>query len=119
MSQYYGLIFISIFAAGFLFFMLGVSIFLGPVNKTKTKQLPFECGSVSIGDVSRQRFHVGFYLVAVIFIIFDIEVVFFYPWALVLKKIGYPALIQMGIFVSVLFVGLVYVWRRGILDWND
>lgn len=105
--------------AGFLVTMLVLSSVLGPRNRTKTKQLPFECGSVSVGEVSEQRFNVRFYLVAMLFILFDIEVVFMYPWALVLEKIGWFGFIEMLSFMLILTVGLVYVWRKGILNWND
>jgi NADH-quinone oxidoreductase subunit A len=98
--------------------MLFVSIYLGPKNPTKTKQLPFECGSVSVGSVRDQRFNVRFYLVAMLFILFDIEVIFLYPWALVLPELGWAGYFQMVSFMVVLGVGLIYVWKKGVLDWN-
>jgi NADH-quinone oxidoreductase subunit A len=119
MNGYLGLLFMAIFAGGFLLVMLFLSVFLGPRNKTVTKQLPFECGSVSVGDTGSQRFSVGFYLVAMLFILFDIEVVFLYPWALVVRELGWEGIIQMTIFVVVLGIGLAYVWSKGILNWND
>ena len=105
--------------AGFLVTMLFLSSTLGPKNRTKTKQLPFECGSVSVGEVKNQRFNVRFYLVAVLFILFDIEVIFMYPWAVTLESLGWNAFISMLTFMMVLVVGLVYVWRKGVLDWVD
>jgi len=118
MSPYVGLTALIVVAAGFLITMLLLSIFLGPKARTKTKQLPFECGSVSVGDVADQRFNVHFYLVAMLFILFDIEVIFMYPWALVLPELGWSAYLSMVSFMMVLVVGLVYVWRKGILDWG-
>jgi NADH-quinone oxidoreductase subunit A len=118
-SPYIGLFFMGLLSAGFLIGMLLLSIFVGPRHRTRTKQIPFECGSVSVGDVGKQRFGVGFYLVAMLFILFDIEVVFLYPWAVVLRDLGWSGLIQMGGFLGVLGVGLIYVWGKGILDWND
>lgn len=118
-NPYIEIFLLMIVVAGFLVTMLVLSSVLGPKNKTKTKQLPFECGSVSVGAVSEQRFNVRFYLVAMLFILFDIEVVFMYPWALVLEKIGWFAFVEMLSFMLILAVGLVYVWRKGILNWND
>ncbi|MCB0336708.1 MAG: NADH-quinone oxidoreductase subunit A, partial [Bdellovibrionales bacterium] len=83
-----------------------------------TKQLPFECGSVSVGDVRSQRFNVRFYLVAMLFILFDIEVIFMYPWAVVFRDLGWFAFYEMLVFVAILTVGLIYVWRKGVLDWS-
>ena len=118
MDGYIGILVLGFFAAGFLITMLVLSSFLGPKNKTRTKQLPFECGSVSVGDMRDQRFNVRFYLIAMLFILFDIEVIFMYPWALVLKDLGWFGFVEMLTFVLILAVGLVYVWRKGVLDWN-
>lgn len=118
MHGYDGVLLLMVFAAGFLAFMLVASSYLGPKNRTRTKQLPFECGSVSVGNVSEQRFNVRFYLVAMLFILFDIEVIFMYPWAIELDSLGLFGLVEMLIFVAVLAIGLIYVWRRGVLDWN-
>ena len=119
MDPYISLIALSVVIAGFIITMLVLSHVVGPKNRTRTKQLPFECGSVSVGSVKDQRFNVRFYLVAMLFILFDIEVIFMYPWALVLESLGRPALWAMFSFIAVLLVGLIYVWRKGVLDWND
>ena len=113
-----GLLVLAVFGAGFLITMLTLSSVLGPKNRNKTKQLPFECGSVSVGNMRDQRFNVRFYLIAMLFILFDIEVIFMYPWALVLRDLGWFGFVEMLTFVSILAVGLVYVWRKGVLDWN-
>ncbi len=118
-NPYINLIGLMIVVAGFLITILVLSSVLGPKNKTKTKQLPFECGSVSVGQIKDQRFNVRFYLVAMLFILFDIEVIFMYPWALVLRDLGMFGFMQMLSFVLVLTVGLVYVWKKGVLNWND
>lgn len=81
--------------------------------------LPFECGAVSVGSVREQRFNVRFYLVAMLFILFDIEVIFMYPWAVNLEQLQWPGFLSMLSFVGILTVGLVYVWRKGVLEWND
>ncbi|MEW5853076.1 MAG: NADH-quinone oxidoreductase subunit A [Myxococcota bacterium] len=97
--------------------MLALSQFIGPKKPTKIKQLPFECGSESVGT-TRQRFSVRFYLVALLFIVFDIEVVFLYPWAVMYRQLGLFGLVEMAVFVAVLVVGLIYVWRKGALEWE-
>ena len=119
MSPYIGLIALMVLVAGFLVTMLVLASSLGPKHKSVTKQLPFECGAVSVGSVRESRFNVRFYLVAVLFILFDIEVIFMYPWALVLEGLGWYGYLAMMSFMLVLLGGLVYVWRKGVLDWND
>ena len=119
MNPYIGLLVIMFFAAGFLITMLVLSSVLGPRNRTKTKQLPFECGSVSVGEVRQMRFNVRFYLVAMLFILFDVEVIFMYPWAVNLSLLGWTGYFAMLSFMAVLAVGLIYVWRKGVLNWND
>jgi NADH-quinone oxidoreductase subunit A len=118
MNQYAGIIGLAIVAAGFLVTMLILSSILGPKFRSKTKQLPFECGSVSVGMVKDQRFNVRFYLVAMLFILFDIEVIFMYPWAVNLDFLGWTGFYAMLSFMIVLGGGLVYVWKKGVLDWN-
>ncbi|MCL4118158.1 UNVERIFIED_CONTAM: hypothetical protein GTU68_028123 [Idotea baltica] len=99
--------------------MLVLASVLGPKNKTKTKQLPFECGSVSVGNMRDQRLNIRFYLVAMLFILFDIEVIFMYPWALNLIELGWFGYFEMMSFIFILTLGLVYVWKKGVLNWND
>ena len=118
-NPYFGVIGLVVVAAGFLVTMLLLSSFLGPKNKTETKQLPFECGSVSVGAIQDQRFNVRFYLVAMLFILFDIEVIFMYPWAVILEELGWFGFTEMLSFVLVLAIGLIYVWRKGVLNWNE
>ena len=119
LNPYINLIALMVLVAGFLVTLLTLASVLGPKNKTRTKQLPFECGSVSVGEVKDHRFNVRFYLVAMLFILFDIEVIFMYPWALVLRQLGMFGFMQMLSFVLVLTIGLVYVWKKGVLNWND
>jgi NADH-quinone oxidoreductase subunit A len=119
LSPYLGIFLLTIAATGFLVTMVILSIVLGPKNPTKTKQMPWECGAIPVGSVRDQRFNVRFYLIAMLFILFDIEVVFMYPWAVVLEQLGAFALWQMLSFMAVLVVGFVYVWRKGVLNWND
>ncbi len=90
---------------------------LGPSKPSETKSSPYECGLPS--DVQRGfRFGISFYLIAMLFILFDIEVIFLYPVALLLKDLGTFALVEMGVFIALLLVAFVYVWRRGALEWR-
>ena len=119
MDGYLGIVIFGIVASGFAIGMLVIATILGPKHKTPTKDLPFECGAVSVGDVSSQRFNVRFYMVAMLFILFDIEVIFMYPWALSLDQTSWAGFLQMFAFVGVLSVGLSYVWKKGVFNWND
>jgi NADH-quinone oxidoreductase subunit A len=118
-NPYLGILLLTGAAGGFLVTMVLLASLLGPKNPTVTKQMPWECGAIPVGSVKDQRFNVRFYLVAMLFILFDIEVIFMYPWAVVLEQLGWTALIEMLSFMGVLVVGLVYVWRKGVLSWND
>jgi NADH-quinone oxidoreductase subunit A len=111
-------------AAGLAAVMLTLANVLGPRRPSLVKNTPFECGSVPVGP-AHSRFGLKFYVVALLFIVFDIEAIFLYPWAvLLLPSDGYPGLgwagfISMGIFVLTLVAGLVYVVKKGVLDWAD
>ena len=98
--------------------LVGLAFLIGHRVKNKTKDIPYECGVDPIGS-ARQRFSVHFYLVAVLFILFDIEAVFLFPWAISLQEIGSAGFISALLFVGVLALGLAYAWRRGVLDWNN
>jgi NADH-quinone oxidoreductase subunit A len=118
-NSYEGILGLLLVGSGFLITMLALSAFLGPKFRSRTKQLPFECGAVSVGDITEQRFNVRFYLVAMVFILFDIEIIFMYPWAIVLPELGVFALVEMLVFMAILTVGLIYVWKKGVFNWND
>lgn len=90
---------------------------IGPRRPTERKSLPYESGMIPFGPGTR-RMPVRFYMVAVLFILFDIEVVFFLPWAIVFRKLGLFGLIEMVIFVVVLLVGYIYAWKKGALEWE-
>ncbi|MBX3081335.1 MAG: NADH-quinone oxidoreductase subunit A [Anaerolineae bacterium] len=94
-----------------------LSRLMGPNRPTSRKLEPYESGMVPIGPAMR-RFPVKFYLVAVLFILFDIEVVFFLPFAVVTRQVGLFALIEMGLFIGILLIGYVYAWRKGALEWE-
>src|SRR5947207_5925493 len=98
--------------------MIVLSILLGPRNPTPEKLGPYECGMPAVGD-AREPQSVKFYLVAMIFLLFDIEVAFLYPWAVSLRDLGWPGFVQIVTFFLILLVGFVYVWRKGVLDWGS
>jgi NADH-quinone oxidoreductase subunit A len=98
-------------------FIILLSHVMGPRKKKPGKLDPYECG-VPMLSSTRERFSVHFYLVAILFILFDIEMVFMVPYAVLYKKLGVPGLVEVGIFVAVLVYGLAYLWKRGALEWD-
>ncbi len=117
MNTYFPLAVIFFLVAGFLVTMLAGAILFGPKRSTAVKDDPFECGTIATGD-ALGRLSVKFYLVAMLFILFDIEVVFMYPWALQALHLGWYGFWAMLSFLFVVGLGLVYIWRRGVLDWS-
>lgn len=104
--------------AGFVVLaLLIVAQKVGPKNLNPVKAQPFESGNPPKGD-ARIRFSVRFYLVAMLFLIFDLEVVFLYPWAIYFRQLGLFGLVQMAIFLGILTIGYIYVWKKGALDWD-
>jgi NADH-quinone oxidoreductase subunit A len=100
---------------GSVFIVLGK--LLGPSRPDAEKNSPYECGFEAFED-SRMKFDVRYYLVAILFIIFDLEIAFLFPWAIVLDQIGTFGLVAMGIFLSVLVIGFIYEWKKGALEWE-
>ncbi|MCP4075699.1 MAG: NADH-quinone oxidoreductase subunit A [Gammaproteobacteria bacterium] len=100
---------------GSVFIVLGK--LLGPSRPDAEKNSPYECGFEAFED-SRMKFDVRYYLVAILFIIFDLEIAFLFPWAIVLDQIGTFGLISMGIFLGVLVIGFIYEWKKGALEWE-
>jgi NADH-quinone oxidoreductase subunit A len=104
--------------------MVALAALASPRRPSAIKASPFECGSEPIGS-ARERFGVKFYVVAILFVVFDIEAIFLYPWAVLLLPsegyagLGWPGFATMGIFVATLAAGLVYVWKKGALDWSE
>jgi NADH-quinone oxidoreductase subunit A len=96
---------------------IGLGELLGPKKKSAVKDEPYESGIVPIGPGTR-RMPVRFYLIAVLFILFDIEVIFFLPWAVVFRQLGLFGLAEMAIFIVILLVGYLYAWKRGALEWE-
>src|ERR1700752_3579895 len=104
--------------AGFPLVSVLLSAVLGPKKPTPEKLAPYECGMPPVGD-ARERQSIKFYLVAMIFLLFDIEVAFLYPWAMALRELGWAGFAQVVLFVLLLLTGYVYVWRKGALDWGS
>ena len=96
---------------------IGLGMLLGPRNRYPKKNMPYESGMSPIGPGTR-RVTVRFYLIAVLFILFDIEVVFFLPWAVAFRQLGLFGLAEMIIFIAILLVGYVYAWKKGALEWE-
>ena len=117
MTEYF---FISVFAVVALVVvgaLLALSTILGPRNPTPQKLIPYECGIIP-REEAKGRFPVRFATIAMLFIIFDIEVVFMYPWAVALDQLALFGLIEMAVFIAILGVAYVYVWGRGGLEWD-
>ena len=97
--------------------MLGLSYLLGKRVRNRVKDMPYESGIVPTGD-ARQRFSVKFYLVGMLFILFDIEAIFLYPWAVVYRQLKMFAFVEMLIFIVLVLCGFFYIWQKGALDWS-
>jgi NADH-quinone oxidoreductase subunit A len=95
-----------------------ISGLLGPRRPSQIKSMSFEAGSESSG-LARQRFAVKFYVVALLFIVFDVEAVFLYPWAVNFQALGWFGYVEMLVFAATLVVGLIYIWKKGALDWES
>jgi NADH-quinone oxidoreductase subunit A len=98
-------------------FVIVASRFLGPQRPSRRKLMPYESGMEPIGS-AHGRFPVKFNLVAMLFILFDIEIIFFFPYALVYKRLGVFGLIEMGLFMLILLIGFIYIWKRGAFQWE-
>lgn len=97
--------------------MIGLSAWVGVKRPTREKLSPYECGIDPVGN-ARERFSVSFYLVGMLFILFDVEAVFLYPWAVVYQSLSWPGFVEMLIYIAVLAAGYVYIWKKGALDWK-
>jgi NADH-quinone oxidoreductase subunit A len=96
---------------------IGLGTIFGPRKESAAKSMPYESGMNPYGEGTR-RLPVRFYLIAVLFILFDIEVIFFLPWAIVFRQLGFFGLIEMTVFIAILLVGYVYAWKKGALEWE-
>jgi NADH-quinone oxidoreductase subunit A len=104
-------------AVGLTVVIVAASLIVGPRRPDSEKLSPYECGFEAFDD-ARRRFDVRFYLVSLLFIIFDLEVAFLFPWAISLEDVGVPGFWSMVVFLGVLTIGFIYEWRKGALDWE-
>jgi NADH-quinone oxidoreductase subunit A len=117
LTPYVPIVILTVLALVVAGVIIALSWIAGRPRKSTTMVTPYECGVPSFGN-ARERFSVKFYLVAVLFILFDIEIVFLYPWAVAFDKLGLLALVEMFLFIVILFIGYVYVWKKGALEWD-
>ena len=97
--------------------IIGFSHFLGQRTKNKVKLSPYECGTTTIGPTQRIM-TIRYYIVAMLFLVFDIEIVFLYPWAVVFKEFKFFAFISMAVFIGILLIAYIYIWKKGALEWE-
>ena len=116
-GAYFPVLILVVVAAMFGLGSLIFSSLIGQKKYSKVKMAPYECGCEPVGS-ARERFSIKFYLIAMLFILFDIEAVFLYPWAVVYKKLHVFGLMEMGVFIAILLVGYIYVWKKGALEWE-
>jgi NADH-quinone oxidoreductase subunit A len=117
LQSYFPLAVVIILAVILGLTLLGLANLLGPRAPNEAKSSPFEFGSLPSG-LGRDRFDVKFYLLALLFVVFDVEAIFMYPWAVSLLDLGWPSFLAMALFGATLVVGLVYVWKKGAIDWS-
>jgi NADH-quinone oxidoreductase subunit A len=119
LSEYLPVVILAVLALLFAVLSLAVSALLRPDRPTPAKLAPYECGIEPERLPKGERFSVSFYTVAMLFIIFDVETIFLVPWAVGFRQLGLFGLIEMAIFIGLVFVAYVYVWQRGGLDWGQ
>jgi NADH-quinone oxidoreductase subunit A len=116
LTDYVPILVLSLLAGGFAATNVFLTLIMGPYRPTREKLAPYESGMTEI-QPPKQRFPVKFYVIAMLFLLFDIEGVSFYPWAIILKALKFPGFIEMIIFIAFLAVGYIYIWKKGALDW--
>lgn len=117
MTEYCGILVTFLLAGGIAGAFLFLASTLGPKRGTPAKREPFECGQEPFA-LPAGHLPVKFYLVGMLFILFDIELVFLFPWAVVFKHLGWGGLIEMGVFLGIVVAGFIYAWKKGALEWQ-
>lgn len=117
LAEYWPVLLFIAVAAGMGVVLITLGLLVGPRRPESDKLSPYECGFEAFED-ARMQFDVRYYLLAILFIIFDLEIAFLFPWAVVFKQIGIVALIEMGLFLLLLVIGFAYVWKKGALEWE-
>lgn len=114
----FGVFVLALISFGVAILFIIISEKIGPKHPSKIKDYPFECGHIIETDASFRKHSVGFYMTAIVFLLFDIEIVFLYPWAKIFRKIGLMGLIEVVIFILILIFGYIYIWKKGVLEWD-
>ena len=117
LTEYLPILLFLVVAGGIGVALLAIGALLGPRNGNKEKSEAYECGFEAFED-ARMKFDVRYYLIAILFIIFDLEIAFLFPWAVVFKHIGIVALVEMAMFLALLLLGFLYCWKKGALEWE-
>ena len=117
LAEYLPTLLFLVVATGIGIALIVVGNLLGTKRPDAEKLSPYECGFNAFED-ARMQFDVRYYLVAILFIVFDLEIAFVFPWALVFREIGVFGLVEMGVFLALLLIGFIYVWKRGALEWE-
>jgi len=118
LAEYLPIVILATLALAFAVLSLSASALLRPHKPTPAKLAPYECGIVPERLPKGERFSVKFYVVAMLFIIFDVETIFLFPWAVAFRQLGLFGLVEMAVFIALVFVAYVYVWKKGGLDWQ-
>ncbi len=116
-TDYIPILIFFVIVVGFAVVTVFLSSIIGKRKITPQKMIPYECGMDPIGE-ARKPFSVKFYIVAMLFIVFDIEAVFLYPWAVIFKELKIFGLVEMAVFIAILLVGFIYIWKKGALEWE-
>jgi NADH-quinone oxidoreductase subunit A len=117
LAEYWPVLLFLVVATGMGVVLITLGLLVGPRRPESDKLSPYECGFEAFED-ARMQFDVRYYLLAILFIIFDLEIAFLFPWAVVFQHIGIVALIEMGLFLLLLVIGFAYVWKKGALEWE-
>lgn len=117
LAEYLPTLLFLIVATGIGISLMVIGRLIGPRRPDAQKLSPYECGFEPFED-ARMKFDVRYYLIAIQFIVFDLEIIFIMPWTLVFQELGARALVTMGLFVGMLFLGFIYVWKKGALEWE-
>ena len=117
LEQYFPILLFIVFGLGLGLLMVGAGSFVSPNRPDPEKLSPYECGFEAFED-ARMKFDVRYYLIAILFILFDLEIAFLFPWAVVLPDIGFFGFASMMVFLLILVIGFIYEWKKGALEWE-
>ncbi len=118
LDNYLPVALLTVIGIAFVAIALFMSRMIRPSNKTKVKLSTYECAEIPVGD-ARIHFNIQYYMIVIVFLIFDVEVLFLYPWAVQFKQLGAIGFIEMVVFIEILIIGLAYAWRKEALEWTQ